>query len=402
MTRDTRPRLGPPVLLLAGALLVTRVGATAAYVGVALEIWRVTHSAVWDTAAMVATIGLSGVVPVLTSPLADRHDRRRVMVVSQALSAATWLLLAAHPAPLSLVLLGLVSVLVESPFLVAAQAAVPNLVDEPGLDRANAAMTFAGSAAWFLGPILAAALLTGPGVGAVFLLNAASSAVAAVLITRVPGTFQSVSDTPSEDAARAGSAVQGLRVVTATPLLRALVVAWFLATLGFDGVNVVFAPLAEQHGAGSTAYTAGLVGWGLGLSVGSVLGGRLDRASERAGLLLALLVAGAGLAGMGLVPVWLAMPLATAVTGVGFGCAFVADACLVQRATPDAVRARVRAVIDGASTVASLGSMALAGALLALAGPSAFLVAGGAVVALGAAALRGHRTAPQAAELLAA
>ncbi|MGN6245860.1 MAG: MFS transporter [Motilibacteraceae bacterium] len=392
MSRDTAPRLGRPVLLLAAALLVTRVGAAAAYVGVALQVWRVTHSAAWETAAMVATLGLSGVVPLLTSPLADRFDRRRVMVASQTLSAATWAVLAANHAPLALVALGLLSVVVESPFMVAVDAAIPNLVDDRALDRANAVVSFTTAASWLVGPLLAAALLAGPGVGAVFLLNAVSSAVAALLIARVRGSFRTLSDDPSE-MERTGSALEGLKVVSASPLLRVLLAAWFLATLGFDGVNVAFPPLAEQHGAGATGYAAGLVGWGLGLSVGSAIGSRLDRATERKGLTVALVVAGAGLTTMGLVPTWVAMPAATALTGLGFGCAFVADSCLVQRATPDAVRARVRAVLNGAGTLASLASLALAGALLALAGPASFPVAGGVVVVLAAVPLLRRRSA---------
>ena len=108
-------------------------------------------------------------------------------------------------------------------------------------------------------------------------------------------------------------------------------------------------------------------------------------------LAVALLVSALGLAGMGLASSWPGTAAATAIAGVGFGAAFVADAGLVQRATPDAARARVRAIIDGATTVAGLGSMLLAGMVLALAGPAAFLVMGSVLVAVAAVVLRPRR-----------
>lgn len=389
----TAPSLGRPVLLLTLALLVTRVGAAAAYLGVAWEVWNLTHSALWDTAALVATGGLAGVVPMLTAPLADRLDRRTVMVVSQALSAVTWLLLAAFPTPWGLVLLGVVSVVVESPFFVAVEASVPNLVpDDTALTRANSFMTLTFAASWLVGPVVAAVLMGVRGVSAVFVLNAVTSAVAAVVISRIRGRFQEGAASATTTEPRDGGVLAGLAVVRRTPLLRVLLVGWFVAMLGFDGGNVVFAPLAESRGAGPLAYALGLVGWGLGLAVGAALGGRMRPGSEQLGLTLSLGVAALGFTGMGLAPTWAMTAVATAVAGIGFGIAFVADASLVQRAAPDAVRARVRAVIDGATTAAGLGSMLLAGVLMALVGPGAFLVVGGALVAVGAVLVRPARS----------
>ena len=325
---------------LAFALAVTRIGATAAYVAVAVQIWRLTHSAAWDTAALLLTFGVGGVLPLLTSPVADRFDRRRVMVLSQLAVATTWIALAAWHSPTGLVVLGLVSAVAESPFFVAVEAAVP-------------------------------------------------SVAAALLISRVGGPFREAAR-PDEEP-RTGSALAGLRVLMTVPLLRRLTLGWTVAMLGFQGANVVFAPLAEMRGAGPVAYAGWLTAWGAGLAAGSLLGRRLTAATELRGLALSLIVAGTGLVGMGLAPTPLLVGLTTAVAGIGFGLSFVADAGLVQRSTPDAVRARTRAVYDGIVMVSGLMSMVLAGALLAVVGPTPFFVLGGLAVVTGSMVLlAGH------------
>lgn len=371
---------------LALALAVTRIGATAAYLAVAVQIWRLTHSAAWDTAALLLTFGVGGVLPLLTSPLADRFDRRTVMVASQLTVAVTWVALAAWPSPLGLVVLGFLSALAESPFFVAAEAAVPGLAgDEDQLSRANSWMALSGAVAWILGPLLGGVLLGSLGIASVFVFDAATSVVAAVLIARIAGPFHDSSAV--DDASRTGSALAGLRVLGAVPLLRRLTLGWTVAMLGLQGANVVFAPLAEQRGAGPLAYAGWLTAWGGGLVVGSLLGRRLTERTELGGLVLALAVAGCGLAGMGLAPTSVLVSVTTAVAGVGFGLAFVADSGLVQRATPDAVRARTRAVYDGIIMVAGMVSMLVAGLLLARFGAAPFFVMGGIAVVAAAAVL---------------
>ena len=385
---------------LALALAVTRIGATAAYLAVAIQIWRLTHSAAWDTAALLLTFGVAGILPLLTSPLADRFDRRTVMVASQLAVAATWIGLAAWPSPLGLVVLGLLSALAESPFFVAAEAAVPSLAgDDVRLGRANSWMTLSGAVAWLVGPIVGGLLLGALGISSVFLFDAATSVVAAALISRITGPMREA-DTLGE--VRTGSALAGLRVLLTVPMLRRLALGWTVAMLGFQGCNVVFAPLADERGAGPIAYAGWLTAWGAGLIVGSLLGRRLTEETELRALVVSLVVAGTGLVGMGLAPTSAAVAFTTAFAGVGFGLSFVADAGLVQRATPDAVRARTRAVYDGIVMVAGLVSMLLAGVLLAELGAGPFFVLGGLAVVAGAGVLAGagarRPSNPEAAE----
>ena len=389
----SQPTLRDPlsgVRRLAFALAVTRIGATAAYVAVAVQIWRLTHSAAWDTAALLLTFGVGGVLPLLTSPVADRFDRRRVMVLSQLAVATTWIALAAWHSPTGLVVLGLVSAVAESPFFVAVEAAVPSLAgDGERLSRANSWMALSGSVAWIVGPLVGATLLGTVGTSGVFAFDALTSVAAALLISRVGGPFREAAR-PDEEP-RTGSALAGLRVLMTVPLLRRLTLGWTVAMLGFQGANVVFAPLAEMRGAGPVAYAGWLTAWGAGLAAGSLLGRRLTAATELRGLALSLIVAGTGLVGMGLAPTPLLVGLTTAVAGIGFGLSFVADAGLVQRSTPDAVRARTRAVYDGIVMVSGLMSMVLAGALLAVVGPTPFFVLGGLAVVTGSMVLlAGH------------
>src|SRR5581483_1491135 len=154
------------------------------------------------------------------------------------------------------------------------RAALPSLVDDRDLPRANALIRTASSAAILAGPPLAGVLVAAAGTAPVLVLNAVSFAVSAVLVARIPHARLQSPARPC-DARSAGA-----RRLFATPALRALLASWTLSQLAWGLVNVSEIVVAR------TAFHAGAAGFGLlaacagaGLLAGSLGSGWLaDRA----------------------------------------------------------------------------------------------------------------------------
>jgi MFS family permease len=164
---------------------------SAAYIALIAALYQETDSAVWVSAALFAGV----VGSVLGAPaggwIGDRFDRRRVMVGSDLVAAVVAAAMALTiDSPLALVLLfGLLAV-AESPFAPASASAMPNLVPEESLARANALVAATMSASYLLGPLLGG-LLLGVGASAPQLLavDAASFVVSAALVVSIRRPF---------------------------------------------------------------------------------------------------------------------------------------------------------------------------------------------------------------------
>src|SRR5918995_4776890 len=155
---------------------ITFSGGNAAFIALLAALYSETHSA-----GLVALGALASfAVPALASPVAgwvgDRFDRRRVMVVSELLGAACFLLMAGFTtAPVMLLILRVAASLVAAPLMSATAAAIPGIVG-PGdkLPAANAKLASASISGGLIGPMIAAGLLAVSGPGAVFVFNTAT------------------------------------------------------------------------------------------------------------------------------------------------------------------------------------------------------------------------------------
>ncbi|PKW25706.1 MFS transporter [Phycicoccus duodecadis] len=142
----------------------------------------------------------------LGSMLADRLPRKRVLITSDVLRAllavlATLGLLTDAPAALVLVLATLLS-LVGCVFRPAQMAWMPSLTRRPEeLTAANGASSTIESLAFFLGPALGALLVSTTSVEVVFLLNAATFLLSAVLV----GGIRPIAGPTPGDAGGAGA-----------------------------------------------------------------------------------------------------------------------------------------------------------------------------------------------------
>jgi MFS family permease len=298
---------------------------------------------------------------------------------------ALWL----PPLPLLLVLVGLRAVAGQV-FQPASRAAVPSLVGQRDLERANAAVGVATNGGEALGPLVAAVALPVLGVRGVLLVDAASFLVSAALLGLLPALAgPSRGPGPSFLADAAG----GLRYLRGQAVVRAVALGYFavVACTGIDDVALVFLATAT-FGAGEGAVGLLLAAVGIGLLAGYALLARTGPTLRipAAGLLLAgFAVSSAGNLLTGLAWAVGAAFAVQAVRGLGIAAMDVAATTLVQRTVPPDLQGRVFGSLYGGIGVAAALAYLLGGLLLDRTTPRVAFVAAGAagLLATGATAL---------------
>ena len=321
--------------------------------------------------------------PALLGPLAgtvaDRLDRRRVLVgcelLQGALVLATALWLPPMPGLLALVGLRAVAGQVFQP---ASRAAVPALVPERDLERANAAVGVATNGGETLGPLVAALLLPVLEVRGVLLVDAATFLVSAALLAFLPA----MGTTPGlgRQASFLADARAGLGYVWAEPTVRAVIGGYvaIVACNGIDDVALVFLA-TDTLGGGGRAVGLLLAAVGVGLLAGyAVLARARGRLPMTALLLAGFAVSSAGNLLTGLAWAVAAAFVVQAVRGLGIAALDVAATTLLQRIVPARLLGRVFGSLYGGIGVAAAFAYLAGGLLLDRTGPRVAFVAAGA------------------------
>src|SRR5262249_33224936 len=139
--------------------------------------------------------------------LADRVSRRRLLIASDLGGALIFATVPFASSAWELVVLAALAGSAATFVRPTLTAAVPNLVGEGDLERANAALQTMGNVGLAVGPALAGVLVAATGTDIAFAANAASFALSALLIARLPGSrfqVEPTGDEPVADAATAG------------------------------------------------------------------------------------------------------------------------------------------------------------------------------------------------------
>ena len=301
-------------------------------------------------------VGLLGIVelgPLIATSLlggviADRVDRRRVLLGAQALVAAVAAALTASallerpPVALLFVLAGALAGAAAIDNVTRA-AVVPQLVG-PARLRPALSLTFGlGQVSSVVGPALGGLLIAVAGVGAAYAVDTAAFA-ATLLVTRaLPPLPPAPGDGAPASVAR--SLGEGLRFVRGN---RALMGSFAidLAAMTFGMPRALFAVLAL------TVYDAGATGTGIlysAVSAGALIAafstGWLEHV-RRLGrvVIVAVLVWGAAIAAAGVVgSLWPAAAL-LALAGGADSVSAVARSIINQTVTPEALRGRMSSV----------------------------------------------------------
>lgn len=311
--------------------------------GLALDF---TGSAVSVAALIVAQEVPFGVASLIGGVLADRFDRRRLMVVCDVARTLLCLgfLLVNDPSMmwLAYLLLAVISSF-SAVFDPASSAALPNLVEPRELGPANAlsgslwgTMLAVGAA---LGGIVAAAL----GRDAAFLIDASSFAVSGLLIARIRRPF-SAERTEEPEANVIRATVETVRYARRDHRVLALVTvkAGFGIAAGVIALIAVFAH--EEFGAGDAGIGALMAGRGVGALIGPFLGRWLAGPQDRrlfGAIGVALAVFGLGYATLGVMPSLFAAAVAVGIAHLGGGAQWTLSSYGLQRLVPDRIRGRI-------------------------------------------------------------
>jgi MFS family permease len=374
---------------------------------------------------LLGVVGAARVLPyvLLSVPagiVADRYDRRLVLLVTDLVRGAIMLAMAAlvavggdHGPIWPIVALAILATCFSSFFGPTIGAFLPSLVgDESRLGPANSAWASLDNLAFIIGPAIGGVLIALSGLTAAFLLNAVSFVVVAVVLWQLPSTRRSVAQAagPGAPETSTGEPVATPMPVTqpavVPPSMRAIAVPMsglalldVVASFAFGGLSVLTVVLATttfHAGEEATGYLNAAIGVG-GLVAAVVSGALMLRPSLVPPLIGGSVLLALGFAGLGAVSSVVPALVAMTVASAGSLLVEVVDATIFQRVVPDTLRGRALGVIATVSTLAYAGgAFALpvlagplgAGPVLAACGVAVLVAAVVALVAVGPAARR--------------
>jgi MFS family permease len=368
---------------LAIGRLISVTGGAAAYTALMFTVWHRTHSAAWQSIALLLTFGVVGILSPLTGHFGDRFDRRKVMMISEAAAAVVFFAMAFMDAPKPLIALAFVSAMAESAFWSSSAAAIPNLVErEEDIAWANSLLGLGRNAGIMLGPVIGGVLLTALGSPWVFAINGATFVVSVFITMSVKADYSRAHSAAEQDEHQ--GIMAGLRFIWRDRPLRIMVMAWTVFLLGAGMGMVADAPLAEDFGAGSAGFGLLIACWGLGSVLGSLLGRKLTERTEP--LWLVLGAAGIAVSGAGIFLAWTfpVVLVCLLVMGMSDGITIVAEQGIMMRRSPDAVRSRVTAGFEALLSIGIAIAYIFAGPVLKALGAQGVYGIGGVSAGLAA------------------
>lgn len=325
----------------------------------------------------VATFGPLLVLGPCTGTLADRVDKRRLLIAVQLMMAAQALALG------TLVLAGLDSVAwiycltlvygvihaVEAPVR---RAIVAELVEQEHIPRAVSLTNVVAAVGRVAGPLGAGVLIATAGIGWCFVANAASYLIALTVLLWIDRATLLV----TEQESRPGAVRAGLRYAWRVPRLRiALTLTAVVATFGFNHQVVIPLLAARAFDGGVGVYTVLYTA----ISAGSVIGALLVMRRREVDLrflnraVIAFAMANGFLAVSPNLPLAAVASFATGASALLF---ITAASALLQQSCAPAMRGRVMALF----AMVLLGGIPIGapvvGGIADLAGPRAAVAVG--------------------------
>jgi MFS family permease len=367
-------------LLLAGEV-ITGLGTQAALVALPYQLYVETRSAF-----LTGLLGAFELVPLITmallgGALADRYDRRRLLLADQiglVVGAGTLaaLAFAGSPPVVLLYVLGALMAGFGAVQNVTTASIVPNLV-APERVRSALALAFGLSTlTMVIGPAIGGLLIAALGLGAAYTIDAVSClAIFAAVWAMAPQPPRGHAE-PHEPVLRAIG--DGLRFVRGSQALMGSFAIDLLAmTFGMPRALFAVLSVSVYHtGAGGTGLLYASVA--AGATVAALTTGWLAHA-RRLGLIViwavvawGLAIALAGLAGS----LWLAAGL-LALAGAADSVSAICRTTINQSVTPDHLRGRMSSVFSLVVTGGPRLGDIEAGSVAAVAGPRFSVVSGG-------------------------
>ena len=327
-------------------------------------VYSTTGSAGWVGAATICRLLPYVLLGPVGGMIADRYDRRTVLLVGDLLRCALMLALAAvvateGPIELVIALTALASAAgtAERP---AAMAMLPRMVGESRLAPANALLHTVQDLGVVIGPAIGAILLAVAPDAVAFLVNAGTFAASAALISTMRRRAAPVG-APQIESMRS-ELMHGLHTVRTTSFVIPLFVVVAMAELTYGAQTVQLVLYASSRlDAGAAGYGYLLAIAGLGGLLSATVNARLAASTKVAGIVV---VAGGVFCATQLAYAWTTeLAIALLVTLIG-GAGFVACEVVAETALARILRSEVLGRVMGVFEAVSVAAMVL-GAVLA-------------------------------------
>ncbi|MGW5146824.1 enterobactin transporter EntS [Rhodococcus koreensis] len=383
-------RESPPFRSIVIARTIAVFGIGMLIVAVPIQIFALTGSTAHVGFASTAT-GVATLIGLLTGGvLADRYDRRRLIVwtravcgfafVGLALNAAT-----ADPSVWAIYALGAVDGAVGAVSITALLAVTPALIPENSFAAAGAINALTVQLGMMAAPALGGVVIAAAGVTWNYWAAAAGTLLTVPLLMTLPELRPDEADTEPPWASLAG----GFRFAMSENTVRSVLIVGTIALLG-GGVGVLIPAFVEQRFGGDPR-AAGLLysATAVGAALGSVGSGWIGGARRKGyTLVLTLAASFVALAGVGFAPVvWVALVL-LAVAGAFGAIQEIVAYTLIQTNTPDRLLGRTNSLWSAQNVFGLSVGSAVAGLIgTAFVASTALIVYGAIMVVLSLLAL---------------
>ena len=376
---------------LLASFAVSSIGDFLYFVALVVFLIQSTGSPSWVAAAAVARLLAYALLGSVGGVIADRYDRRRLMILLDLVRAVLMVILAAvvwkHGSPAVVIALTVANAAASTPYRPALVAATPALVHEDDLAAANAAEGAVGQMAYFVGPALGGALVALGGADVAFLANGLTFAVSAILLARIGPVGGGRVHRSADRGERGGGALahlaDGLRTVRAQSGLAALIAFSSVMVFLYGFEQVVHVLVATQR-LGMSASGVGVLSAAVGVG-GLVVAPFTARLGDGPSAGLLLVVSGLLMSIPLVLLAVISSPVVAVVVllfegagGIAFEVLFIT---LLQRATPEDMLARVFGLQDSVTAVAQLlGSLTAPFLVAGVKLETTLLIGGGLVV----------------------
>jgi MFS family permease len=401
---SVRPRLAARLAASAGAFGAVLRNPALRRVELAFLGFSLTEWAIWvailvfaygnggaGEVALVAVLQLApaAVVAPLAASFGDRYPRERVLLTAYLLQAAVAAAIAGSllsSAPVALVYALAAASNAAITLTRPVQAAIlPSLSRTPAeLTAANVAAGSIENTAILVGPAVAGLVLQGLGPAPVFVVAAAVSLAAAILVAGLPRTIApDRGERTGGLRSTIGETMAGFAMLAREERPRSVVVLLGSASVLWGALDVLLVILAlDQLSLGQSGVGFLNAAIGAGGIAGALLTALLVGRARLAGPFGAgLLLWGGALAAIGLLPLPLVALLLLALAGMGRVVMDVAGRTLLQRVSPDALLSRVFGVLEGIDNGSlAIGSVLAPGLIVVVGTRGAFIAAGVALI----------------------
>jgi len=370
------------------AQLGSQLGEAIALVAMPLLVYGLTGSAELLSLIFILQLLPRVVLAPIAGMLADRLDRRRIVLGADLARAGLVALLPFTDRTWQIALVAMLVAVGSALARPAELAAVPMVVSPGQLVPALSVSQVAASIVRIVGPALAAGVISVTGPRPAFWLQSLCFLVSAAYIFGVvlPPVERAESLTSFGETVRREIA-DGLRVVRDNPIVRgitAVEMLWQLVTAALVVGILIFVEETLQLGdSAATVFSLLTATFAAGTALGSLVARSVEQRIGRMRLMAIGYLAPLMFVPAGLTPPLPVLFACLFILGFTDAWAVIAMQTYLAEAVPDALRGRVYATWIGAVTLAGAAGFGLVGWLTPRLGPPATLALVGAVVGIG-------------------